>query len=155
MKARVEIKAEILKAAWIEDRQEVRGIRTSVYNITTLLCGLSFAVSSFLFDKHFSTYVVPVTIIADAMLIVLLWAFVTQLKHDLRCSRQCLTLRQDLIRNLDETKNDDLDPFPDVSNVTPDIEDRELWRLPTFATAAILLKLATIVAVALLEPTKL
>jgi hypothetical protein len=154
MKASVEIKAEMLKAAWIEDRQEVRGIRTSVYNITTLLCGLSFAVTSFLFDKHFATNVVPVTVVADAMLIVLLWAFVMQLKRDLRCSRQCLTLRQDLIRSLNETNNDDLDPFPDASTVTPDIEDRELWRLPTFATVAIVMKLGMIVAIAFAEPIK-
>jgi len=67
--------------------------------------------------------------------------FFVRLKRDLYCCRQCLVGRQELIRSLGTpSEPDDLDPFPDVRDKTPDVSDSELLWLPSLATVAIVAK---------------
>jgi hypothetical protein len=139
MKVNVEIKAEMLKVLMSEDRKEIRGIRASIYNILSLLAGLSFVASPFLTDKFRSLprSIIPIT---DGVIIILIWVIYNRLKADLYCCRQCLEGREKLIKNLDETDTSDLDPFPDFSKEEPKITDSELLLLPRVATTLIALK---------------
>jgi hypothetical protein len=139
MKTNIEIKADILKTLMAEDRQEVRGIRATIYNVVTLLSTLSFGISSFLLGKQYHQATV-MCLATDALIVLLLWIFFARLKGDLYCCRQCLVARQNLIRKMDQNDTEDLDPFPDARNVIPDVSDSELWWIPILATAVIALK---------------
>jgi hypothetical protein len=137
MKANIQIKASILSAMMSEDRQEVRSLRSSIYNLVSLLTISSFALTSYLLDKQPVTNPTNICQLADTLILVFLWVFFARYKTDLHHCRQCLKLRQDLIRNLDEDDTGSLDPFPDASKVVPDIRDTELWWLPILATVGI------------------
>jgi hypothetical protein len=140
MKTKIEIRAEVLMRLMIEDRQEIRGIRSAIYNVVTLLSTASFAITSFLLAQEFDQTSL-MCLVTDGLIVLLLWVFFVRLKRDLYCCRQCLVARQDLIRDLGtESEPQDLDPFPDARNQTPDVSDSELWWLPVLATVAIAIK---------------
>jgi hypothetical protein len=140
MKMSIEIRADFLKTLLIEDRNEIRGIRSSIYNVTTLLGTASFAITAFLLGQKVS-HAALMCSITDGLLALLLWVFFLRLKADLYCCRQCLVARQQLIRNLGTaTESADFDPFPDARNQTPDVTDSELWWLPTLTTVLVAIK---------------
>jgi hypothetical protein len=125
MKTSIEIRADILKTLMVEDRQEIRGIRSSIYNITTLISTASFAISSFLLGHSEKlSHASLMCSVTDGLLVLLLWVFFLRLKGDLYCSRQCLVLRQYLITGLGTaTELDDINPFPDARAQIPDVTD--------------------------------
>lgn len=139
MKTKIETQADMLKSLVSEDRQEIRGIRAAVYNLTVLLATASFAITAFLISR---TYVRKnlICLVTDVLIILIIWLFVARLKSDLYCCRQCLVARQALIRALDENDPTDINPFPDTRTIKPDISDSELWLIPVIATVAIGLK---------------
>jgi len=139
MKTKIETQADMLKALISEDRQEIRGIRASVYNLTVLLATASFAITAFLIGREYyrTNWLCLVT---DVLIILFIWLLVARLKHDLYACRQCLFARQALIRALDQDDPKDLDPFPDARTMKPDIRDSELWWVPVIAMVAIGLK---------------
>jgi len=140
MKTNIDIRADVLKALMIEDRQEIRGIRSSVYSVVTLLSTASFAITSFLLGQK-NSHTSLMCLVTDGLIVALLWVFFVRLKKDLYCCRQCLVARQNLIKNLGTTSEpEDLDPFPDARTIKPDVTDSELWWLPSLATAAIATK---------------
>jgi len=143
MRAKLETKAAVLMAMMSEDRREVRDTRSAIYNIISLLTVASFALTAFLLEKKVVPGPSKLCILADAVVIVFIWAFFLRYKADLYYARQALKARQDLIRGLNESDTTDLNPFPSVSKVVPDIRDRELWWLPFMATLAILIKAVT------------
>jgi len=144
MKANIQIKAAVLSALMSEDRQEVRGLRSSIYNVISLLALSSFALTSFLLDKKPLPNLAAICQLADILILLFLWAFFARYKIDLYHCRQGLKIRQELIRKLDENDATDLDPFPDASEVVPDIKDAELWWLPGMATVGIVIKMIVI-----------
>jgi len=141
MKAPIEIKASVLTAMMSEDRQEVRGLRSSIYNIVSLLGLSSFALTAFLLDKKPMTNPISICLLADVLILVFLWVFFARYKIDLYHSRQGLKLRQELIRSLDKDDTSDLDPFANANKVVPDIKDTELWWLPILVTVGIIIKM--------------
>jgi hypothetical protein len=140
MKTSIEIRADILKTLMVEDRNEIRGIRASIYNVTTLLATASFAITAFLLGQKVSS--APcMCLMTDGLLILLLWIFFLRLKRDLHRGRQCLIARQQLIKNLGTpTEPDDLDVFPDARDQKPDVTDSELWWLPILTSATVAIK---------------
>lgn len=144
MKANIQIKASVLSALMSEDRQELRGLRSSIYNIVSLLTLSSFALSAFLLEKKPVANLVNICLLADFLILIFLWTFFVRYKVDLYHCRQCLKLRQELIRKLDEDDNVDLDPFSNASKVVPDIRDAELWWLPIVATVGVVIKMIVI-----------
>jgi len=143
MRAKLETKAAILTAMMSEDRREVRDTRAAIYNIVSLLTVSSFALTAFLLEKNLFPGPANLCVLADAVVLAFIWAFFLRYKADLYYARQALKARQDLIKGLNESDTTDLNPFPSVSKVIPDIKDRELWWLPVMATMAILLKAIT------------
>lgn len=141
MKANIKIKASILSAMMTEDRQEIRSLRSSIYNIVSLLTLSSFALTSFLLEKERLAHPKDICLLADILILIFLWIFFARYKVDLYHCRQGLTMRQELINALDEEDTGNLDPFPDASKVVPDIRDRELWWLPILATVGIISKM--------------
>jgi hypothetical protein len=140
MKAGIEIRSDLLKAIWTEDRKELRGIRASIYNVISLIATASFAITAFLLGQKIPKVSV-LCLITDGLLILLLWVFFLRLKRDLYCCRQCLVARQRLIKNLDSANEpDDFDPFPDARAETTDVTDTELWWLPILASVAVVVK---------------
>jgi hypothetical protein len=140
MKASIEIRADVLKTLMIEDRQEIRGIRSTVYSVVTLLSTASFAISSFLLGQNVPQAAL-MSMVTDGLIVLLFWVFFVRLKRDLYLCRQCLVARQDLIRDLGTARDpEDLDPFPPGSTEPPDVRDSELWWLPALATVAIGIK---------------
>ena len=140
MKLSLEIRADILKTLMAEDRNEIRDIRSSIYNVTKLLGTASFAITAFLLGQDVSR-IALICVISDGFIAVLLWIFFLRLKVDLYSGRQCLVARQKLIRDLGTvTESDNFDPFPDARNQTPDVTDSELWWLPTLTSAVLAVK---------------
>jgi hypothetical protein len=140
MKTSIEIRADVLMALITEDRTEIRGIRASIFNVTSLIATAFFAITAFLLGKDVS-HASVLCRVTDGLLVLLLWVFFLRLKRDLYCCRQCLVARQHLIRNLG-TANDpeDLDPFPDARSQLPDVTDSELWWLPILTSVAVATK---------------
>ena len=139
MKTKIETQADMLKALVSEDRQEIRGIRAAVYNLTVLLATASFAITAFLISRTYERKNL-MCLVTDVLIILFIWLLVTRLKLDLYACRQCLLARQTLIRGLDQDDPKDLNPFPDARAMKPDIRDSELWWIPVIATVAIGLK---------------
>jgi hypothetical protein len=142
MKAGIETKASILQVLMLEDRQEIRGIYSMVYNIVTLLSTASFAITAFLLGRGKIILEMPlVCLVTDGLIVLMLWVLFLRLKKDLYSCRQCLVARQKLIMNLGKANDpEDLDPFSGADKETPDIKDLELKYLPAMATAAIFIK---------------
>lgn len=135
-------RADLLKTLWIEDRLEIRGIRSSMYRLTTLFATASFAISAFLFreDQTFAASSATCSII-DGLIVMLLWALFLRLKRDLYRARQCLVARQKLIMGLGTASGmANFNPFHDASKQAVDVSDSELWWLPILATVAIMIK---------------
>jgi hypothetical protein len=142
MKANIQIKTSVLTAMVLEDRKEIRGIRSSIYKIVTLLVLSSFALSAFFIqNKVLLVNLRDICLLTDILILVFLWIFVIRYKLDLYHCRQCLTLREKLINNLDENDIYNLDLFPNASGLIPDIKDTELWWLPSIGTIIILIKM--------------
>lgn len=144
MKANIQIKASILSTMMSEDRQEIRDLRSAIYNIVSLLTLSSFALTAFLLEKKPVTNLAHICLLADILILVFLWVFFARYKADLHHCRQSLKIRQELICKLDEGDTGDLDPFPDASRVIPDIRDAELWWLPVLATVGIVIKMMVV-----------
>lgn len=150
MKANISVKADLLKSLMLEDRQEVRGIRAMIYNLTSLLAVASFAITAFLIEKKPTVSPTTICILTDLLIIILAWGVFILLKRDLRVCRKCLCARQKLIMELDEAVEEkkDTNPFSkpeDVEVKEPDIKDTELKWLPILATFAILMKALVVV----------
>ncbi|HVY22853.1 MAG TPA: hypothetical protein VG962_05825 [Steroidobacteraceae bacterium] len=140
MKTSIEIRAEFLKTLMTEDRNEIRGIRASIYNVTSLLTTASFAITAFILGQK-GPHSSGVFLMIDGMLILMLWLFFLRLKRDLYCCRQCLVGRQNLIKALGTpVEPEDFDPFPDTRGLQPDVSDSELWWLPILTSMAIAIK---------------
>lgn len=140
MKMSIEIRADFLKTLLVEDHNEIRGIRSSIYYVTTLLGTASFAITAFLLGQGVS-HAALMSSVTDGLLSLLLWVFFLRLKADLYCCRQCLVARQQLIKKLGTaSESDDFDPFPDARMQTPDVTDSELWWLPTLTTVLVAIK---------------
>jgi hypothetical protein len=140
MKTSIEIRADVLKTLMVEDRTEIRGIRASIYNMTTFLATASFAITAFVLVQKIPSGS-RICLMTDGLLMVLLWAYFLRLKRDLYNGRQSLVARQRLIRNLGTANEaDDLDPLPDARKEVPDVTDSELWWLPILTTAAVSVK---------------
>jgi hypothetical protein len=140
MKTSIEIRADFLKTLMTLDREEIRGIRSSIYNVTYVLSTVSFAITSFLLGQkgHKASLICLVT---DGLIVLLLWVFFLRLKRDLYCCRQCLTARQYQIMNLGTANEpDNFNPFPDARSQKPDVTDSELRWLPILATCAVAVK---------------
>jgi hypothetical protein len=142
MKKSIEIRADFLKALMIEDRQEIRGIRSMIYNVVTLLSTASFAITSYILGQSpKGQHATLLSLLTDGLIALLLWVLFLKLRMDLYSARQCLVLRQDLIKGLGSAhETEDFDPFQDARKLTPDVVDSELWWLPILATAAIATK---------------
>jgi hypothetical protein len=148
MKATIEIRADILKTAWVEDRNEVRGIRDSIHNIAILVATASFAITAFLI-AHSVHNASKLNLVSDGLLLILLWTFYWIRRRDLYHCRQCLTARERLIQSLGTADEpNDLDPFPSAAKMEPGIDDAELKWLPILTTAIIIIK-AILVLVAI------
>lgn len=82
-----------------------------------------------------------------AMKLDILKALMLEDRKELRDIRQALGRRQVLIRGLGTAAEpDNLDPFPKAWEESPDITDRDIWRFPVLATAAIVIKALVILA---------
>jgi hypothetical protein len=140
MKASIEVRADLLKTLMTEDRNEIREIRASIYNVTSLLGTASFAITAFLLGQM-AIHASVMSLMTDGLLILLLWVFFLRLRLDLYCCRQCLVTRQKLIMALGTaTESEDFNPFPDARDKKPDVTDSELWWLPILTTAAVAIK---------------
>jgi hypothetical protein len=139
MKVSIEIRANVLNNLITQDREEIRGIRSTIYNATAVLSTASFAITSFLIgrDVHHASLMSSMT---DGLIVLFLWAFFLRPKRDLDCCRRCLVAMQNLMKSLGTAnEQDDFNPFPKASPQT-DVTDSELWLFPILGTAAIAIK---------------
>jgi hypothetical protein len=151
MKTDIQFKVDILKTLITEDRQEIRDIRSAIYNRSYILTASSFALLSFLFkDNELSPARVQICFITDLVIILLLWILFFRHKRDLYHTRQCLEAREELINGLDEMNTNDLNVFPDARKLAdgtkriPRIQDPEIIWIPVLSTAAILINMGII-----------
>lgn len=142
MKTSIEVRADFLKTLMLEDRQEIRAIRSTIYNVVTWLSAASFAITSFLLGQNPKGHqAVLLSLVTDGLIALLLWVLFWRHRRDLYSARQCLVLRQNLIKSLGtESESEAFDPFKDARAQKPDVTNSELWWLPILATAAIATK---------------
>jgi hypothetical protein len=138
----IEVRAEFLKTAMLEDRKEIRLLRDRIYQVSSLLTVSSFAITSFLAQR--GPMVSRLFFLAvDGSFFALLWVSFLRLKRDLRYARRCLEAREGMIRNLGVEKPDDVfDPFPAIDLIIrPRITDNDLYWIVSFVSVALLAKL--------------
>lgn len=136
-----EVKTSVLVAMIAEDRREIRDLRSSVYNVISLLTAASFGVTAFLAKNPGFQAGRSIAAATDVAIVAFVWLLFCVTRRSLNLGRRCLKARQNLLRGLDESDRGSLDPFPDVSRVTLDLKDSDLWWFPVLATVAILVKL--------------
>lgn len=142
MKISPDTTADILKTFIQEDRTEVRLLRDRIQNITATLVLASFAITSFLVkdlqskSKEINIY----SWVVDALLVLVIIVHFSRLKIDLLKLRKALKARQNLLCSIDDTKQQDIDPFPDPKDTLPDIRDRDLYWYVGLAISIILMK---------------
>ena len=145
MKTSIAIRADILKTLMLEDRQEIRTIRITVYKLMGLFASTSFAITSFLLGHNYihAKYLCSMT---DIFIVILVWLFFVRQKFDLNFVRKCLVARQNLIMNLNDANTSiELNPFPDVKNTNSDVNDSDLWWIPCLLSITIAIKATLIV----------
>jgi hypothetical protein len=104
----VEIRADFLKTAIVEDRQEIRLLKDRIYQIAALVTVSSFAVTAFVLGNSAWPHRRLFLLVADSTFLVLLWASFLPLKHDLDGARKCLEAREDMVTKL---STDETGPF--------------------------------------------
>jgi hypothetical protein len=130
------IQVQILTALISEDRQEIRDLRQSLQNSSTLLGTASFAITAFLVDKPNQHHLF---LFCDVLLGVFLLLAVVRAMTDLRHARRCLFARQGLLKNSDITAAS-FNPFPRAEGVKPDINDLDQLSMPGLVALAVIAK---------------
>ena len=125
----MEIRAEFIKSAMLEDRNEIRLIKNRVYQLASLITISSFAITAFLArGESIFPNKGPFLVVVDIGLLALLWVSFFRLKIDLYNARLCLEVREQMIRELGtEAEKTPFDPFPPCDwGVGPKIKDHDL-----------------------------
>ncbi|MGO9096072.1 MAG: hypothetical protein ACLQGV_12685 [Bryobacteraceae bacterium] len=148
----LQIRADFLKSAVLEDRTEVRLLRDRIYQLSAFITVSSFAITAFLIRPENSRLKNgPLLLGVDVAFLALLWVAFARLKIDLRNARKCLEGREDMIRALGTDKEPvPFDPYPSFeakakAKAKPKMSDRDVFWILAFATVALLLKLAIVV----------
>jgi hypothetical protein len=143
----VEVRAELLKTVMLEDRQEIRLLKGRIYELCSILTGLSFGVSSFLIGRGQPTRNRWLFfLLTDLSFLALLWVSFLRLKRDLDIARQCLEAREDMIRDLGTPQEGPFNPFPNVGWADrPKISENGLYWLAWLATLTIAVKMLVMV----------
>lgn len=147
MKLNASAAADVLKTLIQEDRAEARIYRDRVQNVTSTLTVASFAISSFLigsFSRMDADQLQYITLLMDLGLVTVMLIFFLRLKLDLVHLRKAMTARQDLLKDLDEGKVSDIDPFPDTRKKgvkPPDITDNDLDWVVGLSVVVVLTKM--------------
>lgn len=140
-----EIRADFLKTAILEDRQEIRLLKDRIHQMATLVTVSSFGVTAFVLGSSAWPHRRLFLVIADCAFLVLLWASFLPLKRDLDGARKCLEAREDMIPKLGMEEAGPFQPFPLVPlGQRARIRENELYWLLSLATCALVLK-ATVV----------
>ncbi len=142
MKVSSDTAADILKTFIQEDRTEVRLLRDKIQNVTATLVLASFAITSFLVKdlqskaKNIDIY----SCVVDALLVVVILVHFFRLKIDLLKLRKALKARQNILCRINNSEQQDIDPFPDPKDTEPDIRDRDLYWYVGLAIVIIFIK---------------
>ena len=139
----VQIRADLLKTVMLEDREEIRLLKGRIYELCSIVTGLSFAVSSFVIGRgHPSHNRWLFFLLCDLSFLGLLWVLFLRLKRDLDVARKSLETREDMIRNLGTEREGSFNPFPPVSWAEkPRISENSLYWIVWLATVAITTKM--------------
>jgi len=83
MKASIETKAGILQTLMLKDRQEIRDIHSTVYNVVALLFTASFAITAFLLGKDKIAFSLPLMcVVTGGLIVLMLWVIFLRLEKD-------------------------------------------------------------------------
>ncbi|WP_310489832.1 hypothetical protein [Chamaesiphon sp. VAR_69_metabat_338] len=141
----LKIKADFLKTAMQEDRNEIRLIRERIFNTIYFATISSFGITSFLVvNKNVAIqYKSEIfMLIADTAFVSLLLIIFTRLKKDLENARKCLEIREALIQGLPLSKAEDFEIFVAADKTKKArIQDNDLYSPFYIAILAILFKL--------------
>ncbi|HEY6299363.1 MAG TPA: hypothetical protein VIW95_06930 [Candidatus Binatus sp.] len=139
--------ADVLKTFIQEDRIESRIYRSRVQSVSYTLAVASFATSAFLIGKvprMNADQLRNITLVIDLGLIVVMLIFLWRLRPDLVLLRKAMKARQDILDGLDEETVKDVNVFPNVENVKPDITDNDLYSDVALSVAVVLTKMLVI-----------
>ncbi|MGB7911146.1 MAG: hypothetical protein WCF59_02870 [Desulfobaccales bacterium] len=143
MKARLEIKADILTAFIKEDRTEIRIIRDRIMNTTSSIVVASFAITAFFYSRQDNTLLNNLrnyASVIDVGLIGLIFALFIVMKRSLYYGRKALMARQKLLNDLNCVDDIDLDPFLVPEDTEVNITDNDLSVLVGFALLILVAK---------------
>jgi hypothetical protein len=96
----LETKADLIHAAILEDRQEIRGLKDRIWQITSTLTAASFAVTAFAIGRYEWPHARSLLLVAEPGFLALLWAAFLPLRKDLRGARGILEHREDMLQKL-------------------------------------------------------
>jgi hypothetical protein len=141
----LKIKADLLKTAMQEDRNEIRLLRERIFNTISFTTVSSFGITSFLLiNKNIAIQSKSgiFVFVADIALLSLLSMIFTRLKKDLENARKCLELREELIQDLPLSDAGDFSIFIPTDKIKKArIQDNDLYSPFYIAIVAILFKL--------------
>lgn len=139
--------ADLLKAFIQEDRTETRIFRGRVQNITYSLAVASFAVSAFLIGnvpRIGADQLRYITLLIDLGLVAVMLILFRLIQRDLVMLRKAMKARQDLLNGLDEGDVKEINPFPRVEDVKPDITDNDLFWAVGLSISVVLVKMLVV-----------
>jgi hypothetical protein len=137
----VEIRADFLKTAISEDREEIRLLKERIYQIAALVTVSSFAVTAFVLGNSAWPHRRLFLLVADGTFLMLLWATFLPLKRDLDGARKCLEAREDMIPKLGLAETEPFQVYVPVPLGQPArMRENALYWLLSLATCALLLK---------------
>jgi hypothetical protein len=142
---KVEIRADFLKAAIAEDRQEIRLLKDRIYQIAALITVSSFAVTAFVLGSNAWAHRRLFLVLTDAAFLVFLWASFLPLKRDLDGARKCLEAREEMIPKLATDEGEPFQPYPVVPlTQRARVTENGLYWLLSLATCALVLKIIVV-----------
>jgi hypothetical protein len=137
----LQTRADFLKSAIGEDRQELRILKDRIYQVAILVAVSAFGVTAFALQSSWGHRRFLVG--TDAAFVLLLWAAFLPLKRDLDGARRCLEAREDMIGMLGDPQDAPFQPFPVVPMDRPiRVKENGVYWLIGMVTLVLLSKLA-------------
>jgi hypothetical protein len=138
---KTEARADFLKTAIAEDRQEIRLLKDRIYQLTGTITVSSFAVTAFILAAREWPHRRPFLLFADCGFLALVWAAFLPLKRDLDAARLYLEFRQDMIPELGKDETGPFQPFGKVpAGRKVHLEENGTYWFVSLATAVLVLK---------------
>lgn len=141
MKERKNKRLDILIALIAQDRQEIREIKNSIFNLIILFVTSSFALTAYLKDNNKLNCRIDWISKADWFILFFMILYAIIRYNDLINTRRCLKMRQDMLLDIETGKTVKFKPFKSARNYPIDIKDKDTLIKISFGILIIIIKM--------------